>query len=1392
MNIRPKTIRRLVILLAACVLITAAGASVLYYSHRSKERQMQAARLEGLEAFKSENYPVALEKLRDYVGKHPEDFDAMYALAVARSRVETANGRHLVEAKVIFEQLHDERPDDMPVAHHLLQIYQQIDYLSEAQRVADEVLTRDPKDVEALRTKAAALARANKFVEALAVSQTLNDADPLDLDGQFQTLDLLRTMKHPAGEIVAKYQALQQSHPGDPRFEMLLGLAYLSSQDQANTLKWLRSAAQRTPPDAAFVQRLSRCFDDLKMFNESRDLLERAAANGNHPDIVKILIERLWQNGQFKDVVDRLATLDANAEASDPDLLAFKALALYQLDKKDEANAIVEALKQRTTNGKSSAWASALATRYDDKLAARDAIQKYEAALSRDRENAVIRCWIGESYMQLGELDLAMQQWRQASDLMPSWAHPSVLLARAELKRGQTDQALRNAADALRRGPNLIEPAVVVAQASYQHLEQSPNAADTEKLIAFLNEIQRGAPGEPQTLPLLAELQARSGHRDDAIATIRSAIATKENATTEQLLTFAEISRKQNLGIEAEILAKLPADASTSPRLALERAMELASAGKKDDGLKLLSSSAANAKTQPVEWKVALAEYLEAVGDPSAKAAWIALGDSYPDDIRIQNLVLKEARSATSDRAFFARTIDRMHTLTGDDALGWRFARARYLLTSEDKRRDSADAVAILRTLVGESPDTPEYRVLLAAGLVNLGDVNGAIDHLKAAAERDPAGVDTMLDLIKLLLTQNRVDEARTYLDRATRSPGLTPANRKPLAILLAQQGQIPQAVSVLEAAADSLDAEGQLLYAELLRKHGQATQAETIYTKLLSSSACSSDAIWSAADFYASSNRLDNAKTVLTKLDDSRFSSKERVAILAHFDELYVSKEAARDQLLSATNSSPDDLDAWRALVEFYIRNNQFDDAIVAADKGLAKLPNNEALMMLKAQATALTATKSGQSDLRPLIEALAKDPNNAAQVEMLKAIQDARQTKQSPQQVIAKLKTVADKFPNYWPLQQQLIHAYVEVGQFTAAAAVVERQMDARPNDPDAAKLAVGVYRAAERWADMKRAAERWRERSLEHPLDADIALAEASLALGDAKTAADQLAPYLQMVDDQPQHSLALTAVVTKMYVATNKVAKARAILQPLLSENANWRRLWLSLAAGNVSPAPTAADWLRTASAAVPDGAFEEQFTVARAWQQMGARLGDKDAIALSHDLLAGLVSHTELGAGPLMMLASLDSDAGDFASAEGLYRNALKINADLPDALNNLAYLLLQRHGDLNEAKDLVTRAIALSPSTSAFHDTLARINEKLDNRDQAQAEFTEALRLDPASLDARIGLSRTLSTSGKRDKAAKELQLIDTQLNGNPPTNDATRRELESLRESLTSSNSAD
>ena len=87
MNIRPKTVKRLVILLAACCLIAGAAASVVLFSRRARERQAQAARVTGMEAYKAGNYPLALDELRTYIGTHQDDYDALFAFGDSRSHV---------------------------------------------------------------------------------------------------------------------------------------------------------------------------------------------------------------------------------------------------------------------------------------------------------------------------------------------------------------------------------------------------------------------------------------------------------------------------------------------------------------------------------------------------------------------------------------------------------------------------------------------------------------------------------------------------------------------------------------------------------------------------------------------------------------------------------------------------------------------------------------------------------------------------------------------------------------------------------------------------------------------------------------------------------------------------------------------------------------------------------------------------------------------------------------------------------------------------------------------------------------------------------------------------------------------------------------------------------
>src|SRR5205085_4440670 len=124
----------------------------------------------------------------------------------------------------------------------------------------------------------------------------------------------------------------------------------------------------------------------------------------------------------------------------------------------------------------------------------------------------------------------------------------------------------------------------------------------------------------------------------------------------------------------------------------------------------------------------------------------------------IQPNILNNARAARSDRDFILRTIERTRKLTGEEAQLWRFAKARWLLNgpAKEKSKDSAEAVGILSDLVRSSPDVPQYRERLAAGLLNLGNARDAIDHLKAAVVIEPDDFNTVQELIRLLQAQNR------------------------------------------------------------------------------------------------------------------------------------------------------------------------------------------------------------------------------------------------------------------------------------------------------------------------------------------------------------------------------------------------------------------------------------------------------------------------------------------------------------------------------------------------------------------------------------------------------------------------------------------------------------
>lgn len=331
--------------------------------------------------------------------------------------------------------------------------------------------------------------------------QRWNRLAPLDLDGQALTYYILAALRRPADEMVRRAEKSLREHPGEVRFQLLHGYAclYASEQDPQQrgpmlekAMASLREAARGVPPDAAFVQQLAQLFDSRGMYRESEEYLARAADSMRDVGILRLLAQRLWQNGHYGELIERLRNLDPASSRSDAGLLALRAAALYQLNRPAEARPLVDALGQRDDET-ARVWVMALRTRYGPgELDARPAVERYQAALTREPNNPIIRLWMGEAYQQMGETEMALQAWRTAGERAPGWAAPHVLIARAMLATGQTRKALAEAQSAYGRQKTL-STAITLALAAHAGLD-AQDKTETQAVLELVRQIQRQAP----------------------------------------------------------------------------------------------------------------------------------------------------------------------------------------------------------------------------------------------------------------------------------------------------------------------------------------------------------------------------------------------------------------------------------------------------------------------------------------------------------------------------------------------------------------------------------------------------------------------------------------------------------------------------------------------------------------------------------------------------------------------------------------------------------------------------------------------------------------------------------------------------------------------------------
>lgn len=142
-----------------------------------------------------------------------------------------------------------------------------------------------------------------------------------------------------------------------------------------------------------------------------------------------------------------------------------------------------------------------------------------------------------------------------------------------------------------------------------------------------------------------------------------------------------------------------------------------------------------------------------------------------------------------------------------------------------------------------------------------------------------------------------------------------------------------------------------------------------------------------------------------------------------------------------------------------------------------------------------------------------------------------------------------------------------------------------------------------------------------------------------------------------------------------------------------------------------------------------------------------------------------------------------SQDGDSVAAEADFRAALAINPDQPQVLNYLGYSLVEEQRKLDEALDMIERAVAASPDSGYIVDSLGWVYYRLGRYDEAVIQMERAVELeavDPVVNDHlgdvfwAVGRKREAQFQWKRALSFIEFSTMDTEADP-----DRIRRKLE-------------
>ena len=724
-----------------------------------------------------------------------------------------------------------------------------------------------------------------------------------------------------------------------------------------------------------------------------------------------------------------------------------------------------------------------------------------------------------------------------------------------------------------------------------------------------------------------------------------------------------------------------------------------------------------------------------------------------------------------------------------------RFAEAWYRLGLVDaKLEDWQDALSAYQRAVQLNPKNSDAvtrlaDLYLASYVLSRShpkeSLNETRDLIKVLLQRDPNSYDGRRLAGYVAMVENNIPEAQKNFEAANRARPWQPAVLQTLCQIYAATGRGADAEALARGMIDHDKRYGPI-YDFLLRYYlaGKRTgDAEAVLRQKIANNPKVGSYVVQLARFYQFTGHPDSAEAEIKRMTGNLGSYPNAWILAGDYYIAMNQNDAALQAFIAGEKADAKNRTAYRKRqVEVLLLKRQYADASRLADQVARDNPDDPEAVALRAtigiQSGKRDQVQKAIDDLGPLI---GKYPNvqatpmlryHLARAYAIKADMDggdADPTKRTKDLDLARIQLdqalQGGRFP-YTPARLLLAHVEMDRKEYTRVTEIAD---DILKTEPENLRARLARTEALAALGQNDRAESELRQVLAVNP---NIGAAQLQLAqVLVAQKKYPEAEALLVKLQNDPRGFIDYIA----LKILEGRQQEAIQILSQRLNAQPNNETLRFALA--NVQArSGRYDDAIANFQKILGDNPNMRPAAKAEMYGRIGGaqyQKGDLNAALASFTTASTLAPNDS---GPVTQIALIYDQSGRTEQARVAYENALKLDPDNAQAMNNLAYLKAQEQVDLDRALTLAERARKKLPDSIDVEDTLAFVYVRKNLTDEALRMMRDLVSKRPGNPLYHYHLALALFQKGDKLSAKKELS---TALTLKPSAADQARiREL--------------